>query len=342
MSESSPKIERKPLTEAQNAEMMAAREIRKGQAAFRSLSDKVQEMSMSDSQMLPAFNLLDAYGRSPMISLQAKDAQTNGSRLEAPLSDLMVEIPQASSVYNLFLEQKLKSDNPAIKFLVRQTLNSRMFKGEDKEDIEQRVHEHMMAALARFDPDFGRPFDGFAIGFIQNRLIDDARNVSPVSRGVQARAKVLEGARREFMQNEERFPTEPELAEITGVPLDAIRENMVIIQNSQVLSLDHVISANSNDGTESMIGDTSLSDEAAVISFEAIEKDEMSEVLKTALLKLSERERTIIIDRFQGELSVKEIAENLSISASRVSQLTFTALKQLKEAMNNKGFEASK
>ena len=68
-------------------------------------------------------------------------------------------------------------------------------------------------------------------------------------------------------------------------------------------------------------------------SLENIDKKELTEKLAEALKDLSEKEQQIITFYYYEEMTLKEIAQVLDVSESRISQLHTRALKKMKEKL---------
>ena len=68
---------------------------------------------------------------------------------------------------------------------------------------------------------------------------------------------------------------------------------------------------------------------------EALEKEEMTRIMAEILEELSEKERLVVALYYYEELTQKEIAEVLSVSEGRVSQLHSQALLKLRVKLIN-------
>ncbi len=98
-----------------------------------------------------------------------------------------------------------------------------------------------------------------------------------------------------------------------------------------ILSIDSLAAAASdNDSPFDFIKDPSaLPDEKAEIS-------ELSKVIREAIAKLPQKERTIIEYRFYRNMQVKEIAEQIGLSSSRITRIIQAALNTVREYLNKK------
>ena len=98
-----------------------------------------------------------------------------------------------------------------------------------------------------------------------------------------------------------------------------------------ILSIDSLAAAASdNDSPFDFIKDNSaLPDEKAEIS-------ELGRVIKEAISKLPKKERTIIEYRFYRNMQVKEIAEQVGLSSSRITRIIQASLNTIREYLNKK------
>mgnify|MGYP002673521145 FL=1 len=69
---------------------------------------------------------------------------------------------------------------------------------------------------------------------------------------------------------------------------------------------------------------------------EKAELSELSKEIKVAISKLPQKERTIIEYRFYRNMQVKEIAERVGLSSSRITRIIQAALNQVREYLNKR------
>ncbi len=98
-----------------------------------------------------------------------------------------------------------------------------------------------------------------------------------------------------------------------------------------ILSIDSLAAAASdNDSPFDFIKDpAALPDEKAEIS-------ELGRVIREAIAKLPQKERIIIEYRFYRNMQVKEIAEQVGLSSSRITRIIQAALNTVREYLNKK------
>ena len=64
-----------------------------------------------------------------------------------------------------------------------------------------------------------------------------------------------------------------------------------------------------------------------------MERSELKSMLEEAIDQLTEKERSVILFYYYEELTVKEIAQVMDVTESRVSQLHTKALQKMKKVM---------
>ena len=99
-----------------------------------------------------------------------------------------------------------------------------------------------------------------------------------------------------------------------------------------ILSIDSLAAAASdNDSPFDFIKDPSaMPDEKAEIS-------ELGRAIRQAISKLPQKERTIIEYRFYRNMQVKEIAQQIGLSSSRITRIIQASLNTVREYLNKRG-----
>ena len=102
-----------------------------------------------------------------------------------------------------------------------------------------------------------------------------------------------------------------------------------------ILSIDSIMAASSdNDSPFDFIKDTSATpDEKAEIS-------ELSKLIKEAIAKLPQKDRTIVEYRFYRNLQVKQIASMVGLSSSRITRIIQASLNQVREYLQKRGMSS--
>ncbi len=98
-----------------------------------------------------------------------------------------------------------------------------------------------------------------------------------------------------------------------------------------ILSIDGIASANSdNDSPFDFVKDPSaMPDEKAEIS-------EMGRLIREAIATLPQKERTVVEYRFYRNMQVKEIAQQVGLSSSRITRIVQASLNEIREYLNKR------
>ncbi len=101
-----------------------------------------------------------------------------------------------------------------------------------------------------------------------------------------------------------------------------------------ILSIDSIAAANSdNDSPFDFIKDTgALPDEKAEIG-------ELGRVIREAISQLPPKDRTVVEYRFYRNMQVKEIAQQIGLSSSRVTRIVQASLNVVREYLEKRGID---
>lgn len=198
-------------------------------------------------------------------------------------------------------------------------------RGEPLADLEQVGAIGLLGALRRFDPERRSDFLSFAVptitGEIRRHFRDRAwamrvpRPVKDLRTPIGAAVETLSTALR-------RAPRPSEIAAHLGIP----RERVV-----EALEAAHAFAPDSLDVLVHPTDDRkSLGDMLGVVDG-ALSAAECRHELRAALDELPERERTIVLLRFFGDMSQTQIGAEVGLSQMHVSRLLSRTLATLRD-----------
>jgi RNA polymerase sigma factor for flagellar operon FliA len=194
-----------------------------------------------------------------------------------------------------------------------------------REDLLSCAHVALVEVARRFDPAAGASFATYALARLQGAVLDELRSGDWASRSVRAAARRTDAAADALTVSLGRPPTKEELAASLGVDrqdLDALR---VDVHRAVMISIDAETGA---DGTSLDLPDTGESPERALL------RGERARYLHEAIRALPDRLDEVIERNFFGDESLTDIAEDLGVTLSRVSQMRARALTLLHAAMS--------
>lgn len=197
------------------------------------------------------------------------------------------------------------------------------------DDIAQVGMLGLLGAIRRFDPDFGRSFEAFAVptivGEIKRFLRDKTWDVH-VPRRIKELGPRIKATVELLTIELQRSPLVSEVAERLEVSEEEVLEAMEMSRSYQALSMDHSIESDSDGSTVTLFDVVGREDEE-------YEKTNKRMIVADAMSVLFDREKQIIQLTYLEQLSQKEAGEKLGISQMHVSRLQRKAIKKLQQAI---------
>ena len=192
-----------------------------------------------------------------------------------------------------------------------------------RDDLASAGYAALVTAARGFDPARGIPFGRFAAMRVRGALLDELRGMDWASRSVRSRARRADVARQELTAELGRTPTPNELAELLGVGVSELATVEDDVQRAAVLSLQGFTGG----AAEDMVTDTALNPEEMLLHRERIG------YLHDAVAVLPERLRFVVEASFLQERPLSDLAAELGVTESRVSQLRTEALALLRDGL---------
>lgn len=244
--------------------------------------------------------------------------------------------PSNEQVYEwIKLYQKTKDEEAQLKLvkhyeaLVR-SLSRKFSKGRDyDEDMFQVGMVGLLAALERYDDEFGRSFESFAVPTIVGeikRFIRDKTWSVHVPRRIKELGPKIKKAVEALTIEHQRSPLVHEIADYLEVSDEDVLETMEMSKSYQALSVDRSLEADQEGGEVTLL-DLVGKEESGY------EVTDRKMLLEKAFQILNEREKQILYFTYFDNYSQKETGEKLGISQMHVSRLQRRALEKLKESI---------
>lgn len=201
---------------------------------------------------------------------------------------------------------------------------------ESYDDLLQVGCIGLIRAIERFDMSKGNAFSSFAIPYIRGEIQHYLRDKSPslrVPRQWLELDRQAVGVIQQLQMKLKRQPTDMEVATELQISLTQWQEIKLACRNRAPLSLDAPVS-DEEDGTTSL---GELVPDSRYRSFQLAQEDQIR--LQQALATLEDQTRKILEFVFLYDLTQKETAERMGISAVTVSRRVKKGLDVLKEMM---------
>ncbi len=190
----------------------------------------------------------------------------------------------------------------------------------------------LIKAIERFELDREVKFETYAITRIRGAIIDELRSLDWVPRSVRSRAREIERANAKLANRLQRAPTDEELAEELEITEEELRESLIKISNSTIVALDELWAISDSSGDQVSLLDT-LEDPDAPDPEKLLHVSEVKDRLAEAIALLPERERVVVALYYYENLNLREIAQILQVTESRVSQLHTKAVLRLRSSL---------
>lgn len=171
----------------------------------------------------------------------------------------------------------------------------------------------LAGALTRFDPKRKETFKGYAEFRIRGAIIDDLRRRDIMSRDARIESKRLQSEIDQLNSILGRPADDDEIADHLGVDLEEYRTMQLKFNGSRMVS------------TEGM--DISADNQSPL---ENLEENELKTRLAEGINELPERQRLVLWLYYYEEMPLREIAEMLDVTPSRVCQIRSQAVEMLK------------
>jgi RNA polymerase sigma factor for flagellar operon FliA len=223
-------------------------------------------------------------------------------------------------------QERVAAGLPFVEALARR-MASTMPHSIDLGDLVQDGVLGLIDAACRFDDARGIKFETFAERRVRGSMIDALRR-DAWPRGVRRIRRELEAAREELRRELGGEPTLADLAQRVGA--DEARLERTILRISTIESTSPLANLEAHDGT---------SLPAVLVPSEPpspdrlFEQGETRERVRAALVRLPARERRIIALYYFGDVTMKQIGEQIGVNESRVSQLHARAIQRLRRLL---------
>jgi RNA polymerase sigma factor for flagellar operon FliA len=214
-------------------------------------------------------------------------------------------------------EQLFERNLPYARALARREYRSRRGADLDPDDLFQLACTGLLEAMDRFDPALGVPFKGFANRRIRGAMIDGIAKTNEVREQLSHRGRVKRERLRSLSR--ERSATMP-----SGEAMEALVDMAVGLAIGFML-----------EGTGLYHDEDEPSTQAT--AYDSLAWKEMVDRLVAELVRLPDRDRTIIRLHYMEDVNFDQIAVLLDLSKGRISQLHKAALMLLRKRVSGAG-----
>ncbi|HEY3715524.1 MAG TPA: sigma-70 family RNA polymerase sigma factor [Jatrophihabitantaceae bacterium] len=220
--------------------------------------------------------------------------------------------------------QLVEATMPLVGHLVREVL-AKVPSHVCRDDLVSAGMVALVTSAQGFDATRGVPFARFAAIRIRGALTDELRRMDWAVRSVRSRARAASTARDQLAAALGRSPSTDEVSAALGVSpleLEALHSDL---ERATVLSLD---------GLAPEVGADLVPDQTAGPETLLLRREELG-YLHDAIAELPERLRFVVTAYFFEQRQMTDIAAELGVTESRISQLRAEALRLVRDGMNS-------
>jgi RNA polymerase sigma factor for flagellar operon FliA len=207
---------------------------------------------------------------------------------------------------------------------------SRRTKAVELDDLVSAGTFGLIRALDSFDLSRGLAFSTYAVRRIRGAILDDLRSQDWAPRAVRAKARRLQVATTALECRLGRSPRPEEVAAQLDIDVSTYWRWRDDTASRTAVSYEGESPGNA-------VGTTALrellEDRNATSPVEALSREEDVRILRDAIARLPEKERTVMALHYYEGLNQRQIAEVMHVTDSRVSQIRHQALKRLRSRL---------
>jgi RNA polymerase sigma factor for flagellar operon FliA len=193
----------------------------------------------------------------------------------------------------------------------------------DREDLVGYGMLGLIQAADMFEPSRGLKFSTFAFPKIRGAILDELRQQDFLPRGRREKVRELDRAVAQLQQEQGATPSPEDLAVHLGVDVDEIDEIFLCAKTAGITTLD-----DERSGLAALLSDPRCEDPLG-----SAEWNETRAHLEVAIHDLCDQDKVVITLYYAEEMMLREIAEVLGVTESRVSQIHTRAIYRLNRAL---------
>lgn len=243
--------------------------------------------------------------------------------------------PMADESFHRFAssnqEKLIEEMAPMIRYLA-QRLSFRLPPSLDIQDLIHAGVIGLMDAISKYDPSKETRFRTYAEFRVRGAMLDQLRALDWVPRSVREKIGLLQKTMEDLIKRYGRSPSEEEIAHALGMQTGELHAFLFEARGVTLMSLEDV---GVKEGEEHGLLDALADSRSENPLLSLLSKDLRNRLLQS-IEELPEKERIVISLYYHDELTMKEIAQVLGVTESRVCQLHGQAILRLKGSMKRK------
>lgn len=191
----------------------------------------------------------------------------------------------------------------------------------DQDDLYSSGLVGLLQALRNYDPTCGASFETYARTRVRGAMLDELRKMDWVPRTVHEKARKIQTVIAQLEQKIGRVPTEKQMAKALNVSIPEYEKLLNEIRPAAFVCLDTVSSEDDAGNLYEVVANS-----AEESPFEQISQRELKQVIMERLKELPEMQRKVLALYYGEGLHLREIAEAVGLTESRICQIHAQAI----------------
>jgi RNA polymerase sigma factor for flagellar operon FliA len=190
----------------------------------------------------------------------------------------------------------------------------------------------LIQAVDRYNSDRGANLKTYCTLRIRGAILDELRRQDWVPRSVHREARRLAEAQATVAQRLGREPSVDEVADELGCSVEEFHDLTDRVKPISFLSLQEPVLG--SEGGDPLLKEETLADPNGVDAVQEVLGDEDRRILREQLAQLPRQQTQVLSLYYLEDLRLKEIAQILGLTESRVSQIHTLAISRLRTSFN--------
>lgn len=179
----------------------------------------------------------------------------------------------------------------------------------------------LLQALRNYDPTCGASFETYARTRVRGAMLDELRKMDWVPRTVHEKARKIQTVMAQLEQKLGRAPTETQMAKALNLSMSEYGKLLNEIRPAAFVCLDTVSSEDDTGELHEVVANS-----AEESPLEKISQRELKQVILGRLKELPAMQRKVLALYYGEELHLREIAEVVGLTESRICQIHAQAI----------------
>ena len=230
---------------------------------------------------------------------------------------------------------RLVHENLGLVYHAARKLDRTVGPGPTRGDLVSAGVQGLIQAAQSFDPSRGLAFSTLAVPRIKGAMLDELRRWDQTPRSVRRKERDIKTVEAELQRHLGRHPTPGEVADELGIGVEELHGWQLDLNRHVSESLD----SRGSRGDEHSRRIAERVPDDAPDAIEMLGREEAVAVLGACLRQLPERDGKVLALYYYEGLRLREIAQLMGVTESRISQIRHAALKTLRALLIENGVE---